>query len=561
MQERELSSTKRRNIVGLVEGEGLITEYTTRQVFLGGLIMGGGANGGGIEYGAGMRESGSDGSIHAEIPEGSPGGFREKRTLDVGIDIRALQRDLSQMNREFGLDMDSPMGYEPPSEEASPAPIRTRGSNFAGDLPAPGTPHESPAHQAEEESPSNSDEDDFEVLGLGAGASKRTRGRRALSNQLNQAALSEEAEVAECEPSPIQKSIHWDKPAIRSNPTFEPSSGTQGGQNRTNLFAGSTDATDGSSSDQYLRGSSSSISDSLSGSSNSIIGRPLLDPQQARHAEERAQRALAEQLLRAPRGEERLGPSASIEDRKAHLMTPGGRDQMVQCIVRRKKSPLGPYPVFAMYDHKGQFMLSARRRKKSRNSNFLVSLDPFELSRDAHSYFGKLRSNFMGSEYTLYTAGARPGRAGVEEEGAREELGIVKYRTTSIAGGPRKMTIALPMLEKGKECEGLSIANMYSTQKHGGQRRVHVLRSKEAEWSKELGGYTLDFKGRVKEASVKNFVLTSDLDEHGDTGKVSMIFGRTNDNEFVLDYSWPLSPMQAFQIALSSLDDKLAFAF
>jgi tubby-related protein 1 len=35
-------------------------------------------------------------------------------------------------------------------------------------------------------------------------------------------------------------------------------------------------------------------------------------------------------------------------------------------------------------------------------------------------------------------------------------------------------------------------------------------------------------------------------------------FGRTGDNSFILDFKFPFSPIQAFSIALSSIDNKLA---
>ena len=37
-----------------------------------------------------------------------------------------------------------------------------------------------------------------------------------------------------------------------------------------------------------------------------------------------------------------------------------------------------------------------------------------------------------------------------------------------------------------------------------------------------------------------------------------MQFGRTDDHEFTMDFRYPLSAVQAFAIALSSFDSKLA---
>jgi tubby-related protein 1 len=43
-----------------------------------------------------------------------------------------------------------------------------------------------------------------------------------------------------------------------------------------------------------------------------------------------------------------------------------------------------------------------------------------------------------------------------------------------------------------------------------------------------------------------------------DPNQVSLQFGKTGDSTFTMDYSYPLSPLQAFQIVLSSFDHKWA---
>ena len=68
------------------------------------------------------------------------------------------------------------------------------------------------------------------------------------------------------------------------------------------------------------------------------------------------------------------------------------------------------------------------------------------------------------------------------------------------------------------------------------------------------GNYRLDFKGRVTQGSVKNFQLART--EAPDA--VACQFGKVGKHEFVLDYAWPLTPLQAFGFALTSLAYKLA---
>jgi len=90
--------------------------------------------------------------------------------------------------------------------------------------------------------------------------------------------------------------------------------------------------------------------------------------------------------------------------------------------------------------------------------------------------------------------------------------------------------------------------------KKGRLEGMQQLMNKPPKWSEEVGAYVLNFNGRVTMASVKNFQLVApdELDE------VKVQFGRVGKDLFTLDFRFPLSPLQAFGIALSSFDYKLA---
>ena len=64
----------------------------------------------------------------------------------------------------------------------------------------------------------------------------------------------------------------------------------------------------------------------------------------------------------------------------------------------------------------------------------------------------------------------------------------------------------------------------------------------------------MTLKGRVTEASVKNFQLVADNDHN----HVILQFGKISKNVFTMDYQWPINALQAFAICLSSFDNKLA---
>jgi len=71
--------------------------------------------------------------------------------------------------------------------------------------------------------------------------------------------------------------------------------------------------------------------------------------------------------------------------------------------------------------------LAARKRKKSRTSNYLITTDPTDLSRGGDAYVGKLRSNLIGTQFTVYDNGTSPYKSSVDGVQERQELAAVVY--------------------------------------------------------------------------------------------------------------------------------------
>lgn len=84
---------------------------------------------------------------------------------------------------------------------------------------------------------------------------------------------------------------------------------------------------------------------------------------------------------------------------------------------------------------------------------------------------------------------------------------------------------------------------------------VQVLKNKPPKWNDQVGAYVLNFNGRVTRASVKNFQL---YNPSKDPEAVLMQFGRVGKDAFTMDFQHPLCALQAFGIALSSFDYKIA---
>ena len=83
-----------------------------------------------------------------------------------------------------------------------------------------------------------------------------------------------------------------------------------------------------------------------------------------------------------------------------------------------------------------------------------------------------------------------------------------------------------------------------------------ALQNRPPWWNIELGSFVLNFGGRVSVASVKNFQLC----DRSDQDYIMLQFGRIEGrHSFTMDFQHPLTAVQAFAIAISSLQSKISF--
>ena len=83
-----------------------------------------------------------------------------------------------------------------------------------------------------------------------------------------------------------------------------------------------------------------------------------------------------------------------------------------------------------------------------------------------------------------------------------------------------------------------------------------ALQNRPPWWNAELGSFVLNFGGRVSVASVKNFQLC----DREDQDHIMLQFGRiAGRHSFTMDFQYPLTAVQAFAIAISSLQSKISF--
>nr|DBA33848.1 TPA: hypothetical protein GDO54_001473 [Pyxicephalus adspersus] len=256
-------------------------------------------------------------------------------------------------------------------------------------------------------------------------------------------------------------------------------------------------------------------------------------------------------------------PVIEVDNLEEFVLGPAPQGITIKCKVTRDKKGMdkGWYPTYYVHldNEKKVFLLAGRKRKKSKTSNYLISIDATDLSRGGENFIGKLRSNLMGTKFTVFDNGANPEKANSDWSNVRQELAAIVYETNVLGfKGPRKMTVLIPGMDE--ECERVPIRprndndGLLHQWQNKNMENVIQLHNKSPVWNEETQSYVLNFHGRVTHPSIKNFqIVHSD-----DLEYIIMQFGRIADDAFTMDYKYPMCAVQAFAIALSSFDGKLA---
>ncbi|XP_068097261.1 tubby protein-like isoform X3 [Hyperolius riggenbachi] len=256
-----------------------------------------------------------------------------------------------------------------------------------------------------------------------------------------------------------------------------------------------------------------------------------------------------------------------MEDLESFAFRPAPYNMTLQCRITRDKKGVdkGIYPTYYLHlerdDGKRLFLMAGRKRKKSKTSNYLISMDPTDLSRGGESFIGKVRSNMLGTRFTVFDNGVNPeAKPFVQErESLRQELASVCYETNVLGfRGPRKMTVIIPGMNQDGERVCIRPRNEHETlqtrYQNGNMENIIALHNKAPSWNEETQSYVLNFHGRVTQASVKNFqIINAEEPDY-----IVMQFGRVAEDVFTMDFRYPMCALQAFAICLSSFDSKLA---
>uniref|UniRef100_A0A8C0G7A9 Uncharacterized protein n=1 Tax=Chelonoidis abingdonii TaxID=106734 RepID=A0A8C0G7A9_CHEAB len=148
------------------------------------------------------------------------------------------------------------------------------------------------------------------------------------------------------------------------------------------------------------------------------------------------------------------------EELQGFVLRPAPPGVTIQCRISRDRKGVdkGVFPFYYLHlerdDGRKLFLMSGRKRKKSKTSNYLISLDPIDLSRDGDSFIGKVRSNVLGTRFTVFDNGTNPDKKPFVPETApiRQELATICYETNVLGfRGPRKMTVIIPGMNTDNE--------------------------------------------------------------------------------------------------------------
>lgn len=93
----------------------------------------------------------------------------------------------------------------------------------------------------------------------------------------------------------------------------------------------------------------------------------------------------------------------------------------VQCTITRSKSGFDRlFPKYTLNLSNGnKYMLTGKKRSFQTTSNYMITIDSQKFEKDNNSYLGKVRSNFLGTEFEIFDSRENPKKVNSPEEGRR----------------------------------------------------------------------------------------------------------------------------------------------
>ena len=138
-----------------------------------------------------------------------------------------------------------------------------------------------------------------------------------------------------------------------------------------------------------------------------------------------------------------------LKDMKKFITTPPPEGRIIQVSIIRDRSGIKNrfYPKYLIVfsENINHYIMSAKKKSRNKSTNIVLSLDKNDFNWKSENCIGKLKSNFVGTEFHIYDAGENPKVKSRYTEPLRKELGYIEYEK-NIFGmkGPRKLRVTTP---------------------------------------------------------------------------------------------------------------------
>lgn len=93
----------------------------------------------------------------------------------------------------------------------------------------------------------------------------------------------------------------------------------------------------------------------------------------------------------------------------------------VQCTIERSKSGFDRlWPKYTLSLSNGnRYMLTGKKKGMNTTSHYMITIDQQKFAKDANGYLGKVRSNMLGTEFSIYDCKENPKKTSGSKEDVR----------------------------------------------------------------------------------------------------------------------------------------------
>lgn len=215
--------------------------------------------------------------------------------------------------------------------------------------------------------------------------------------------------------------------------------------------------------------------------------------------------------------------------------TPLKENQLLSCNILERDGN------YFMYSNLTEvFMLSALKIKNKLRHNYIISCDH---NQESSPYFlGRLNSNISNREFILYDYGNKPNDSSSSIK--RRYLLEIQFNKKSPF---KQATVFLPSNNNQKYYNSDKNKKDKLSLLAKADSNIHQIDTLNPEWSSLYNSFIQNHSTRTIEASKNNFQIGLTSKER----QIVMECGKVNNRVYVLDFTMPYSPLQAFAIALS----------